>query len=169
MRAPDWPAPEVSCRPVAVDDAHVPNAARLAYRKARKGGWEARLTYARGASMVNRDKDVVPGPVMETIALRLKRDSGEFVLGVATWEARARALCICGKSLLPTAKGLFLAHKAGGKGTDACAGSGQPAVPGEGAREYAFTCAYVTAGPGWWTTQIPEKVDATQLGAILTG
>lgn len=161
----DWPAPEVAHLEVGVDDPHVPNAARLAYRKAVKAGWSAKLTYARGTSMVG--KDCAPGPIMESVVLRLSRLSAPS-LAVATWEARARALCEpCGKSLLPSAKGLFIAHKVAGRDSEPCPGSGQPAIGDAGAREYAFTCAYVTRGPGWWTTQVPEKVDAKRFAAIL--
>lgn len=164
----DWPAPEVACTEVGVDDPHVPNAARLAYRRAVAGGWDAKLTYARGTSMVG--KDCVPGPIMESVALRAHgnatMENPRYV--VATWEARARALCEpCGKSLLPSAKGLFIAHKVGGRDSEPCPGSGQPAVGAQGERAYVFTCAYVSEAPGWFRTAIPEKVDAGRFAAIL--
>lgn len=162
----DWPEAEVSCVGVQLDDERVPGPARAAARKALGVGvLSCVLTYARGTSVVG--KECVPGPIMESVALRLVLADGRRA--VAVWEAKSRALCECRKSLMPSTKGVFTAHRVGGVGSESCPGSGQPAVNVAGERKYAFGCAYVGDAAGWWASGAPRKVSATEFGALLSG
>lgn len=157
-----WPEPEQSAVVVEPDDGHVPSAARLACARARGAGWQAVLTYARGTPPVG--KACTPGPVAESVALRLRR--GDGVAAVAVWEARSPSVCECGKSLMPTDKGVFRAHKLADG--EACPGSGQVALASSGERKYAFKCAYMSESTGWWSSGAPKRVNATQFGALLS-
>lgn len=155
---PGHPAPECA-ETLELTDERVPAAARSLARAADGAGWQYLVTYARGASLVG--KACEPGPVVETVALRLRKGNAR---GVATWDARLRAECeSCGKSLMPLASGVFRAHV--GTDGESCPGGGAPArmlgATGPEKRAWAFSCAYV-AESGWWNVTMPLSVNATE-------
>lgn len=169
-----WPEPEQRAVVVEPDDERVPSGARGVVKLAKTQGWTCELTYARGTSMVG--KDCVPGPVIGSVLLRAQRE-GERV--AALWLASPKATCAgCGKLKTPTPTGLIAKHKAPDNqvtadrdGTkDDCAGSGQPArLNPIGVSDYAFSVAYATEGPGWWSAHVPVKVSVTHVRECLRG
>lgn len=169
--APAWPEPEQAGVRVDAFDPRVPSGARGVAKLAGTHGWAFELTYARGTAMVGGE--CAPGPVVASVLLRAQR-AGERV--AAVWITKPRATCpACGKLKTPTPTGLLAKHD---KGTESdrdgqkgeCAGSGQRATLNPiTVADYAFSAAYVTEGPGWWTAHVPLRVSVTQLKACLNG
>lgn len=72
-----WPPPEVPCR--AAVDTEVPRTAFAIASSAQRAGWVVDVTYARGTAPTRYWE---PGPVVDSIAVRLRRGSSR---GVGTW------------------------------------------------------------------------------------
>lgn len=145
----DHPEPRQRALEVEVTDSRVPRAAALmAASVPTSAGWSASLEYACGNTLIG--KEGAPGPLLETVVLRVQRFS-RVQGAVAFWITAALAVCpLCSGSFTPTKLGKFRLHKVEGED---CDGSGTPAIlrdtePGESA--YAFGSAYVMMAPRRW-------------------